>query len=185
MQNIVSFLDYPDAVCGTDDLPHHWRRSVLRVTCARPEGFEGGAWFTAAIRGAWGHRLRERAENDTTVAAALSVFFSTLTHTEPGRSVPVPFTIRCDEIEHVLIAELALQGVADFWRAPAFDAFVRAFEDGLASRPNRRGVRTTFEILDAQWTRGEKLKVPINTGSARLVFRTPLRLGPRHAIRVY
>jgi hypothetical protein len=184
--NLIAFLA-SGTRCSIQDLPHHWRQSTLRLICARPDDFEGGAWFPAALRGAWGHRLAEMAAGDDSGQIALSfeTFFRGLGEATPGRSFPAPFTIQVDEAGAAVKISLTLHGIADKWREPAFDAFVSALKSGVAVRAMVRNRREPIQIFQADWSRSERIPVPSSTGPSWLRFHTPVRLGPRRALRAH
>ena len=181
---LTDFLSNPTVKLPLDDLPKHWRRSRLKVTCQVPSGFEGGTWFVAAVRGAWGHRLIELDGGRTDGELLRGLFRSELIF-EPGRSLPAPYTLSVDGNGKTLLVELTLNGIADYWRQKAFDALTSALQIGISIRPERRGRRVPIEILDANWVRTESITVPMPTGSSRLLFKTPVRLGPRRSLRTH
>lgn len=63
-----------------------------------------------------------------------------------------------------------------------FDALVAALGEGLSVVPERKAFRVPWTILEASWIRSESISVPSPGTSARLAFRTPVRLGPRRAM---
>jgi hypothetical protein len=178
---LADFLLNPSVELPIDDLPRHWRRSTLQVTCQVPSGFEGGAWFVAAVRGAWGHRLIDF-DHGRTDGELIRALFRPGPDFGPGRTLPAPYTFGVDECGNKLFIELTLNGVADCWRKMAFDALISAFHVGMSIRPERRGPRVPLEILEAAWVRTESISVPQPTGSSRLLFKTPVRLGPRRSL---
>ena len=182
--SIAAFLHGADIACTMSGLPHHWRHATLAVTCARPKAFEGGEWFPAALRGAWGRQLAERASSGRDMAP-FEIFFRGLGGLGAGRSIPAPFSVRVDENGAVLHIALTLHGIADRWREPSFDAFIAALEHGVAIRPLSTLRRVSFEIVNTAWSRAERFSVPIATGPAWLQFQTPVRLGARRSVRAH
>ena len=181
---IAAFLQSVDTVCQLERLPQHWRHATLRVLCSRPREFEGGEWFPAALRGAWGHQLAEMASNGQDTAP-FDIFFRGLGELEPGRSIPAPFNISVDEVGSTLNIALTLHGIADRWRDQSFDAFIAALGHGIAIRPLSRLRRVSFDIIETAWSRAERIAMPVATNPAWLRFQTPVRLGPRRALRAH
>jgi hypothetical protein len=163
------------------ELPHLWRRSVLRVTCAAPSGLQEGPWLGAALRGAWGRSLARHAM-DGAASQAFRAFFSVLPDVSAGRALPAPSAIAFERRGDIVVMELTLFGVADAWRHEAFDSFLAALAGGVAIAIERPAFRRPWTVLDAQWTRTESVAVPVPNEFARLIFRTPVRLGLRRSV---
>ncbi len=182
LNDLLNLLLQPGSTCTFDDLPRHWRQSTLQILCERPHLFEEGPWVPAAVRGAWGRQLLKQ-KTDGTAVPAVQVFFSALGQIVARRSVPPPFAFGVSYEGNAIIVELTLFGIADAWRQEAFDALIAAVADGIAVVPGRKGFRHPWVVHDAGWTRQESISVPrAPTSYARLLFHTPVRLGPRRAL---
>ncbi len=94
--------------------------------------------------------------------------------------VPKPFVIAADERGGSIDIVLTLFGFADRWREPIFDAFVAALAHGVSGDERPGAIRTPLPAVRVEWARLDTTPVPPPQTSARLLFRTPLRLGPKH-----
>lgn len=165
-----------------ETLPGFWRRTTLTLICKRPCGLQDGPWLPGVIRGAWGRQLLDMAQtNNTGNLTGRDVFFATQGRLRPGFPVPPPFVITVEPKPPNLRIQLTLFGRAEGWRQEAFDALVHAMEAGVSVFERGGHPREPCQVLDAQWTRMETVPVLSFCNGARLLFKTPVRIGPSGA----
>jgi hypothetical protein len=176
---MTSFL--PPPVCPVDLATFARIIRVTRLTLRflTPAFFDAGPSLPGRIRGAWGHALtglsaRGLGEADTVRAMVF----------EMTGSAQKPFCIAAEEQGENLQISLTLFGVADCHRSICFDSLIAGLTegDGLAQVNTPGATRRPLRLLGADWTRRDGLDPFPVTGSARLLFRTPFKIGPRDTL---
>ena len=143
---------------------------------------EDGPWLPGVLRGAIGQRLLERSRSGDDVAELVRQFFyEPMAKVTRGRNVPPPFVIDVDVSADLMSVHVMLFGFADAWREHVLAALGEALDVGIALGPTAIQ-RRSAEVLDMRWTRTESAP-PVPPGPCvRVRFRTPLKIGGRHAL---
>lgn len=182
IDDVATWLMAPPIAVAGDALPDLWRRSVLEVRMTPPPGFIVGPWSTGVVRGALGRALERRRDTDAAAALAHEFLFVRDLRITPGRSVPVPLLLAIEPAGCDVVLTATLVGLADAFRRSVFDALIEAIETGLSVGSGTARRLRPGRVTSADWTRRERIDVPLPTGPIRLVFDTPVRLGPRRAL---
>lgn len=140
-------------------------------------GLDIGPGLPARLRGALGHALMRRGEED-----ALDALFRPGPLVRARAERPKPFVLSAEETARGLVVRLALFGAAERWRGPVFDALIDALAHGVAQGEEPGSPRRPLGIVSADWSRREGVAIPAPCREARLLWRTPLRIGPRRAL---
>lgn len=182
-----SLLDAPPAAATFEMLPELWRTTTLEALFALPADFDEGPSLPGRIRGAWGVRLARWTAGGRADAAALREGgFGPAPVWRGQRAIPRPYAIAAerDPAGIRLRVRLSLFGFADAFRDVAFDALLAAVSsgEGLAIGPDPGARRVRLPLISADWQLRRSIPSRPLGPLARLLFRTPLRLGPRHAL---
>lgn len=140
---------------------------------------QDGPWSAAILRGALGHALAERARSDDEAASAFSLFH--LSRVGPSPDLPRPIFPVVERHRATVHVEIRLFGTATSLADTVAQSLCRALDLGLALSPE---TATRVSIAGAETTRThrETIDPPGPITDARLLLRTPLRLGGKHSI---
>lgn len=167
----------PPPICAVDaeTFARMIRVTRLNARFVTPVPFVAGPSLPGRLRGAWGRALLDTGASG---ADAADLFF--------GRtgSAHKPFSLSAEDTGGELHVSLALFGVADQHRAAAFDALMTGLTEGegIALTDAPHAERRALRLLHAGWTRREGVETFGVADTARLVFRTPVKIGPRDTL---
>ncbi|TNE65422.1 MAG: CRISPR system precrRNA processing endoribonuclease RAMP protein Cas6 [Alphaproteobacteria bacterium] len=179
--DLARYLGNPVETVPVEAMVNHWRQTVLYVVCDRPAGLEEGPWLAAMVRGAWGRQLHAIAPDGQEISA-FDVFFGAAAGYWNGAPAPKPFVLAVDAHGDHIDIRLTLFGAADRWRQDAFDALLAGLATGLPLRPVGTTAFVPWHVSDARWSRHEMLEPRPFGRFVRLTFRSPVKLGGRHAL---
>jgi hypothetical protein len=177
-------LTTPALTGGFDLLGPVFTREVIHLRCAAPAGLEDGPWMGAAVRGALGRVLEERAANGGTGGrrdpfnrpSAFAILFQTQAMLTRRLEVPRPWRLRVQRRGRSLTIEIALYGFAGYWAPAVADALVEALAAGVSLRAlGRMRVPWPVEALEIRRVTG--LTLPPDTSRPLVLdIETPLAL---------
>jgi len=160
-----------------------WTHDEVRVIARRPHDLEDIPDLALRIRGAFGNALARRG---APIAHRRDPFhrpppYPALFGDEQGNRVR-PFVIDADVVGNVVIVDLRLFGAAAFWADQAREALIEALADGVSLRGG--ALRTPFVPLDAMMRRCAAPENRARLTEAALVFRTPVCVRRKDALRL-
>jgi hypothetical protein len=177
-------LTTPALTGGFDLLGPVFTREVIHLRCAAPAGLEDGPWMGAAVRGALGRVLEERAANGGAGGrpdpfnrpSAFAILFQTQAMLTRRLEVPRPWRLRVQRRGRGLTIEIALYGFAGYWAPAVADALVEALAAGVSLRAQGR-MRVPWPVEALEIRRITGLPLPPDTSRALVLdIETPLAL---------